>query len=328
MSELNNDSNTKRTSNGVEKYDCAIIGGGAAGFSAGVYTGRYNMSTAIFNKEFGGDTATAGTIENWIGDLEVDGYELMQRMKQHAESVGAEVIDQEVTEIEKKDDCFVIHTDKETYKAITVILGIGAERRKLGLPNEKELTGKGVHYCVTCDGPLYKGKTVAVVGGGDSAVKGANLVAEYVEKMFLIVRGDKLKAEPINQKRMEKLGDKVEVLYETEVEEIIAGENGMYDKVKLTKEYNGSKELDTDALFIEIGAVPNTELVDKFDIKKGDAGYLEVDNMMRTGEPGLFAAGDIVNHFGDFKQDITTAAMGAVAATSAYDYYKEHGEEC
>ncbi len=312
----------------MKKYNLIIIGTGAAGLSAGVYAGRYNMKTLIVGKEFGGETARAGEIENYPGEIGIDGYELMTKMKKHAEHVGAEVVTGEVERVEKIDDCFNVTIGDEIHHATSVVLGLGSERRRLGLVNEEELTGKGVHYCVTCDGPIYSGKTIAMVGGGDASVKGVNLVSEYVKKVYLIVRGDKMKAEPINISEMEKLGDKVEVLYETQVEEIIPNEKGMFDKVVLNKEVNGSKELDVDALFVEIGAVPNTDIVEPLHIEHDKTRYIEVDNMMRTSVPGVYAAGDIVNHFGHFKQDITAAATGAVAATSAYEYYKSNKDKC
>jgi len=312
----------------MEKYDLIVIGTGAAGLSAGVYAGRYNMKTLVVGKEFGGETAKAGSIENWPGDISVDGYELMSRMKKHAEHVGAKVIDGEVKKVEKDGDCFNVTIDDTTYHAGSIVLGLGSERRRLGLPNEKELTGKGVHFCVTCDGPIYSGRTIALVGGGDAAVKGVNLIAEYVEKIFLLVRGKEFRAEPINVTEMKKLGDKVEVLYETEVKEIVPNEKGLFEKVILTKEYNGSTDLNVDGLFIEVGAVPNTDIVEPLHLKHDATKYLEVDSMMRTSEPGVYAAGDIVNHFEHFKQDITASAMGAVAATSAYGYYKEHKGTC
>lgn len=311
----------------MEKYDVVIIGAGAAGLSAGIYAGRYNMKTVIINKEFGGETSKGGTIENWPGDIEVDGYELMSRMRKHAEKFNAKIVDGTVEKVEKNGDCFDITVGDVTYHTPSVVVALGAERRRLGLPNEDELTGKGVHFCVTCDGPIYAGRTVALVGGGDAAVKGAILMSEYVEKIYMLVRAKAMRAEPINQEKLKVLGDKVEILYETKVKEIVPNEKGFFGKVILDKEYNGSTDLDVDGLFIDIGAEPNTKTLDGLGVKTDKAGYLDVDNMMRTNIHGIFAAGDIMNHFGHFKQDITAAATGAVAATSAYEHYKDHGHD-
>ncbi len=307
-------------------YDLIIIGSGAAGLSAGIYSGRYRMKIAIFAGEFGGETAKAGAIENYPGFKSIDGYELMEKMREQAKDLGAEFIDEKVTAIKRDGHCFELSAGNKTYQANAIIFAVGAERKHLGLPNEKELTGRGVHYCVTCDGPVYSGKTIAMVGGGDASVKGVNLAAEYVKKIYLIVRGKEVIAEPINDEQLKKLGDKVEILLETEVKELV-GEKKL-EKIVLSKPYHGSADLIVDGVFVEIGAEPSVELAKSLGIELDEYGYVKADNMMRTNIDGVFAAGDIVNHFGRFKQDITAAAMGAVAATSAYEDHKIHGDLC
>ena len=167
------------------KYDLIIIGSGAAGLSAGIYAGRYRMRALVIGKEFGGETAKAGVIFNYPGFQSVDGYELMDLMKQQAAKLNIEMLDVEVASITRQGHRFTVTADKKIYEANAIILAIGAERRRLGLPNEKELTGRGVHYCVTCDGPVYTGKTVAVIGGGDASVKGVILEAEYAKRYSL-----------------------------------------------------------------------------------------------------------------------------------------------
>lgn len=307
-------------------YDIVIIGSGAAGLGAALYAGRYRMKVLVVSKEFGGETASAGKIENYPGAPSTDGYDLMNVMKKQAKELGVQFMDSEVTSITRQEHCFEVKTKNVTYQTHEVIFATGAERRRLGLPNEKELTGKGVHYCVTCDGPVYGGKTIALVGGGDASVKGAVLAAEYVNKIYLIIRGEDVPAEPINLDRMKKLGDKVVLLKETEVKEIV-GQNKL-ERLILSKPFNGSEELIVDGLFVEVGAVPNVELAKSLGVELDDHGYIKSDNMMKTNVDGVFAAGDTVNHFGPFKQDITAAAMGAVAATSAYNDHKIHGELC
>jgi len=167
-------------------YDVAIVGSGVAGLSAGLYCGRYLLDTIIFEKKPGGETATAGKIANYPGVKPIDGYELVKTMKEQAKEVGTEFKLGEVKKITKDDHCFSLETDEGVVNALTVIFAGGAEYRKLGLPNEKELTGKGVHYCVTCDGPIYTGKEIAIVGGGDSAIKAARLASEYAQKVYII----------------------------------------------------------------------------------------------------------------------------------------------
>lgn len=307
-------------------YDLIIVGSGAAGLAAALYSGRYRMKALVIGKEFGGETAKAGTIENYPGIKVVDGYELMEAMKQQAASLGVAMLDAEATEVKRQEHCFEVCANNTTYQAHTIIFAVGAERRRLGLPNERALTGKGVHYCVTCDGPVYTGKTIAMVGGGDASVKGVVLAAEYVKKVFLIVRGKAVTAEPITLERMQNLGDKIEVLLGTQVKKIV-GTNKL-EKVKLSRPFRDSDELVVDGLFVEIGADPNIALAQSIGVTRDKRGYLQTDSLMQTNIDGVFAAGDVVNHFGSFKQDITAAAMGAVAATSAYNDHKIHGELC
>ncbi|MBI4050299.1 MAG: FAD-dependent oxidoreductase [Candidatus Doudnabacteria bacterium] len=307
-------------------YDLVIIGSGAAGLGASVYAGRYRLNVLVIGREFGGETAKAGKIENFPGFESIDGFELMELMKKQSENLGVKVIDDEVKAIKRAEHCFEIKAGSEAYLANSIIFAMGTERRKLGLSREAELTGRGVHYCVTCDGPLFTGKTIAMVGGGDASIKGVNLAAQYAKKIYLIVRGKQVTAEPVNLEQMQKLGDKVELLLETEMKELV-GEKFL-EKVVLSKPHQDSTELKVDGLFVEIGAKPNVELARNLGIELDEAGYMKVDNMMRTNIDGVFAAGDTVNHFGRFKQDITAAAMGAVAATSAYEDHQIHGQLC
>ncbi len=317
---------TAAVENNFLQYDLAIIGSGAAGLGAALYAGRYRMKTVVIGKEFGGETAKAGTIENYPGVPHVDGYELMGAMKKQAAVLDVEFVSAEAVSSVRQPHCFEVMAKNVTYQVHHIILATGAERRRLGLPNEKELTGKGVHYCVTCDGPVYGGKTIAMVGGGDASVKGANLAAEYVEKVYLIIRGTDVTAEPINLEKLKSLGNKVEIISEMEVQEIVGKDK--LEKILLSKEFNGSRELVVDALFVEVGAVPNVEIAKSLGVTLDERNYIMVDNMMQTNIDGVFAAGDAVNHFGAFKQDITAAALGAVAATSAYNDHKIHGELC
>ncbi len=303
-------------------YDLIIVGSGAAGLAAALYAGRYKMKTLVIGEAFGGETSTAGKIENYPGVLSIDGYDLMNIMKSQAVGLGTKLAKGRVEKIKNQDGFFKVFTEDEEFQGTTVILAFGSRRRHLNLPNEKELVGKGVHYCWTCDGPLYGGKTVAMVGGGDSSVKGVNFLEEYAEKIYLISREQELRAEPVNMEQMKKLGDKVEVILANQVQEIV-GQN-MLEKIVLSKTYHGSSELKIDGLFVEIGFDPDITLSKQLGVELDEKHYMKVDNMMKTNVAGVFAAGDATNHFGSFKQDITAAAMGAVAATSAYEYFKSH----
>lgn len=310
----------------MNRYDLIVVGSGAAGLAAALYAGRYKMKTLVLEGDFGGETATAGSIENYPGIQKIDGYELMKTMKEQGLALGVGFEDGWAERIEKDGKCFRVFTKEKEYHSSTVILAIGSRRRHLGLQREEELTGKGLHYCWTCDGPLYGGKVVAMVGGGDSSVKGVNFLAEYADKVYLIVRDKKVTAEPVNEERMKGLGDTVEVLLGTEVTELIG--KPMLKKIKLSRPYKDSDELAVDGLFVEIGFDPDTSLADQIGVKTDKQNYLQVNNRMETSVSGVFAAGDGTNHFGNFKQDITAASLGAVAATSAYEYLVSHPEAC
>ncbi len=308
-------------------YDLIIIGTGASGLSAAIYAGRYKMKTLVIGKEFGGETSTAWIISNYPGLPEIDGYELMTRMRDQAKTTGAEILEGEVSRIVKQGHCISVFVGENEYQGKTLIFALGTERRKLGLSNEKSLVGKGVHYCVTCDGPLYTGKTIAIVGGGDASVKGANLAGVYAKKVYLITREKELHAEPINYDMMKKLGDKVDVIYDSQVEEIVSKSSGLGLEKIVLNTGGKSGELKIDGLFVEIGAVPNVELAKSIGVELDERGYIKVDNFMQTNIDGVFAAGDTTNHFGAFKQDITAAATGAMAATSAFKDLGLHGSE-
>ncbi len=299
--------------------DVVIVGSGMAGLTAALYAGRYELKALVIGHEFGGATSTAWTVENYPGFKSIDGYDLMMKVKEQVEALGAKIVSDKIVKIEKIETGYDL-TGKsgEHYEAKTLLFANGAARRKLGLPKEGEFAkGKGVHYCTTCDGPLYKGKTIGVVGSGDASVKGMNLAVQYAEKIYSIVRGDKLKAEPINYSRLEPhLGHKVEILFKTKVEELLG--DSRLTAVKLSD----GRELALDGLFVEIGAVPEVEIAQEIGVILDEYGYIAVDNEMKTNVEGIFAAGDVTNFFGHFKQDITAAAMGSVAATSAFNYIK------
>lgn len=310
-------------------YDLIVVGSGAAGLSAAIYAGRYKMRTLVFGDVFGGYTTIAGPIGNYPGYIEIDGFDLVMKMKEQAEALGAQIKDDKVVSVERPDSCFTVNTEGgDSYRATAVVFATGSEHRRLGLPNEEALTARGVHYCATCDGPVYSGKTIAMVGGGDSSVKGVNLTAEYAKKIYLITREKEIRAEPINQEQMEGLvaAGKVEIIPENEVAEIVGTEH--LEKIILKSPFNGSTELDVAGLFIEIGATPRSHLAKDIGVALDERGHITVTPMMITNIPGIFAAGDVTPLFGGFKQDITAAAMGAVAATSAYQYYKTHGNQC
>ncbi len=307
-------------------FDTIIIGGGAAGLSAAIYAERYLMKTLVLEgREPGGETATAWIIENYPGIPSIDGYDLIKAMKAQAEGPLTTFVSDYASEVLLQDHCFTVKSESgQDFWGKTIIFAHGSRRRRLGLPNEKRLLGHGVSYCITCDAPLYKDKVVAIVGGGDASVKGACLASQYSAKIYFITREKNIKAEPANMEIFNKKNN-IEIIYETEVKELLGKE--YLSGIVLNRSYKGSEKLEVQGIFIEIGSEPNSSLPKSLGVKVDESGYIEVDAMMRTSVHGVYAAGDITNATGSFKQDIVAAAQGAIAATSAYRDLGLHGNQ-
>ena len=302
-------------------FDVLIGGQGAAAFSAGMYAARYQIKPLIVGSQFGGETATGGLIENYPGYPEIDGFELMLKFREHVEKYGVPIVDDKLIEARRISDGFeVLGESGDSYRARSLILAIGRERRSLWLEHEAEWTGRGVSYCSTCDAPLHRGNTVAVVGGGDSAVKGAVLISKYAEKVFIIYRRDRFtRPEAVNLSQLDE-ADNVERLFETNVVELIGSDETGLRAIRLDRPHQGSDVLEVDGLFIEIGADPRKDLAVQLGASINDLDEVIVDKYMQTNVPGLLAAGDLTDASGDLKQTITAAAQGSLAATAAYEY--------
>ena len=308
------------------QYDVIIVGQGAAAFAAGLYAARYQMKAVVIGETFGGETAIGGLIENYPGYTGIDGFELMMNMKQQVEAYGVQIVDERVKTITRENDCFEIRADDAVYQGASIILAVGRERRKLGLPHEDAWTGKGVSFCATCDAPLYRGKVAAVLGGGDAAVEGAILLGKYATKTYIIYRGESFtRPEPISVKLLEESPNVEQVLKANVVK--LLGEDGLTGVV-VDQQSNGTRDLALDGLLIEIGADPRVELALQLGVKLTEQGEVAVDKMMHTSVEGIFAAGDLTDASGALKQTITAAAQGAIAATSAYAYASEHPDAC
>ena len=309
------------------QYDVLIAGQGAAAFSAALYAARYQLKPVMFGALFGGETATGGLIENYPGFPEIDGFELMMKFREQADKYEVPIVDENVTGVEKQEDCFVVTTDQgNVYQGASVILAIGRERRKLGLPHEDEWTGRGVSFCSTCDAPLYRDGVVGVVGGGDAAVKGAALLGKYARQVYVIYRRDRFtRPEAVNLRQMEESSNVQPIMEATVV--ALKGTDGL-SGVVLDREYDGSRELELDGLFVEIGADPRVELANQLGLELNEVDEITVDKLGRTSLEGVFAAGDVTDASADLKQTITAAAAGALAATGAYGYVSEHGNRC
>ena len=308
-------------------YDLLIIGQGAAAFAAALYAARYQIKPAVIGETFGGETATGGMIENYPGYPEIDGFDLMLKFREQADKYEVPVIDDKVVGLENADGHYTATTfGGDTYTGASVLLAVGRERRKLGLEHEEEWTGKGVSFCSTCDAPLHRGNVVAVVGGGDAAIKGAVLLTRYAQKIYVIYRGSRFtRPEPANLRALGEAGN-AETLFNTNVV-ALKGEDGL-SSIVLDREYEGSTEIAVHGIFLEIGADPRSELAVQLGVDLNELDEVVVDRRMRTNVPGVFAAGDLTDASGELKQTITAAAQGALAAATAYEYITEHNEAC
>lgn len=309
------------------QYDIVIAGQGAAGFAAALYAARYQTKVAVIGETFGGETAIGGSIENYPGYVDIDGFDLMMHFRAQAEKYEVPIVDDKVSKIVNVGACYEVETEYGgKYQAQTVILAVGRERRKLGLAQEEEWTGRGVSFCSVCDAPLHRDNTVAVVGGGNAAVEGAVLLAKYATQVYLIYRGAEFfRPERIIVEELNRTANVTQLL-ETNVVEL-KGEDGL-EGIVLDKRHNGSNELVVDGIFIEIGADPRAELPKQLGVALNDEEEVIVDKHMRTNVPGIFAAGDLTDASGDLKQTVTAAAQGAVAASTAYKYVMEHPQAC
>ncbi|MCP3685627.1 MAG: FAD-dependent oxidoreductase [bacterium] len=297
-------------------YDLIILGGGAAGLTAAIYAVRYRLKTLIISKDVGGLILEAHKVENWPGVKSTTGNDLMKDFKEHALKLGVEIAEGEIVDIEKKDNVELKDNKGKIYESKSLILALGTQRRKLNVQGEAEFLGKGVSYCAVCDAPFFKDKTVAVIGGNDSAANAALLLAEHAKKVYIIYRKEKIRAEPINLERVEK-SEKIEIINNSNVTEI-TGTN-FVEKAKL----DSGKEIELNGIFIEIGSTPTTVLLSKIKVETDDRGYIKVNEKMETNAEGVFAAGDITTGSGGLRQLVTAASEGAIAATSAFPYVRK-----
>jgi len=300
-------------------FDVAIIGIGAAGYTAAIYAARYKLSTFLVGEEEGGMGVTAAEVGNWPGDIEVTGPDLMERMKKHVASFPEVTFKQmRVQKVEKTSVGFRLTlADGKNEEAKTVIFATGSNKRHLNVPGEKEFAGKGVSYCATCDGFFFKGKTVAVVGGGDAAVEGAAIVAQAAKKLYLIHRRSEFKAEPYWINKLKEKNNVTFVL-ERQIKEIKG--DARVTGLLLDKPFEGSDTLAVDGVFVEVGATPAVELPLQIGCALDERGYLKVDAAMQTTVPGAFAAGDVSGGSNHFAQFVTAAGEGAVAVSGVFGF--------
>ncbi|MBN1377066.1 FAD-dependent oxidoreductase [Candidatus Woesearchaeota archaeon] len=297
-------------------YDIIIIGGGAAGLTAGIYSQRYNLRTVIVTEHVGGLALNAYNICNFPSYQNVPGIELMKKIEEHARNEGVEFFMGRVEQIKKEKDKFIIITPEKSLEAKKIILAIGTKQRRLNFENGDKFLGRGISYCATCDASLFRNKEVGVVGGGNSALTSALLLSEYAEKVYIIHRKKEFsRADPAWVKQVNE-NKKIECIFETEVSKIMGKE------FLESAELSNGKILKIDGLFVEAGSIPNKEVLNQTGIKTNENGYIITDDEQRTNIEGIYAAGDITNN--KLKQIITACAGGAIAAYQAYkDISKE-----
>lgn len=305
------------------EFDFLILGAGVAGLAAGMYGARLGLKTLVLGSThgselpIGGVITTTDVVENYPGFIRLTGTELSEKIREHAESYDLVTIKKEKAESVQKDGKkFIVKTKKSEYSAKTILFATGTKWRELNVPGSNEFRNKGVAYCALCDSPLYKNKTVAVVGGSDSAAKDALLLSEHAKKVYIIYRGEKIRPEPINFERV-SANKKIEIINNANIIEIKGDK--VVKSVVLDRKYNGKNELELDGVFVAIGHIVLSDLAKNLGVKLNQKSEIILDHKTsETNIGGVFAAGDVADK--PFKQAITGVAEGCTAAYSAYEF--------
>ena len=310
-----------------KNYDFIVLGGGGTGLAAAMYAARLEMKTLVLGYSHGTELPIGGVItsthlvENYPGFIHISGQELAKKLEEHAKAYPLVTLKEEkAIEIKKTKAGFAVTTNKGEYLGKTILFATGTKWKKLeGVKGSKEFENKGVNYCALCDGPLFRNRVVAVIGGSDSAAKDALLLAEYAKKVYIIYRGEQIHPEPINFDRIQK-NKKIEIINNTNIKEIKGGES--VTSVLLDKSFKGKKELNVDGVFVAIGYVVLSELAKQLGVKLNKSEEIIINHMTsETNVPGVYAAGDVTDK--PFKQLITGVADGCTAAYSAYEHIKK-----
>jgi alkyl hydroperoxide reductase subunit F len=304
-------------------FDLIIIGASAAGISASIYAARRRLNFKVVSNDFGGEVATSGEIENWPGIIHTNGIELADMFRKHADANNVVIDEGKTVENVKKENGVFIISGKNSdglqfeEKSKTVIVATGVHPKSLNIPGEKELKNKGVSYCSVCDGPLFVGKIVAIVGGGNSALESAIMLSEIVSKIYLINKNQKFKGEQVLIDKVSQ-NNKVEIIYEAKTSKIF-GENFVNGLEYIDK--NGKPtELSVEGIFVHIGRIANSSFVEG--IEFNEIGEIKVDLLGQTSIPGLYAAGDVTNI--PYKQIVIASGQGVTALLSAVDYLNKN----
>ena len=296
-------------------YDIVIVGAGPAGLTAAIYARRASKKVLVLEaKSYGGQIINTLDIENYPVEAHISGFDFATKLYNQAKDLGAEIIFEKVVDINDKDNIKEIITTKNTYSAKAVIIATGSENRKLGLSNEDELVGKGISYCATCDGAFYKEKTVAVVGGGNTALEDALYLADVASKVYLIHRRDEFRGEESTVSHL-KEKDNIEFVYNSNVTKLNANER--LKSIEITNIDGSIKTIDVDGLFVAVGRIPENQNFAKL-INLDESGYVKAGEDCITNVAGIFVAGD--NRIKEVRQLVTATSDGAIAATNAVKY--------
>lgn len=306
-----------------ELCDLIIIGAGPAGLGASIYASRYKLNHIVIGTEIGGQVVEAASIENYAGFASISGRELMEKFREQTEELGTKIIQDCAVKITKENELFEVRTNTDNvFRSRSLIFALGMKPRKMNIPGEEELVGKGVSYCATCDAMFFRGKDVAVIGGGDSAATEALHLTEFANKVYLLYRDGSLKFEPYWADKINQ-NQKIEMVASNNITAIRGSENQRVAAV--TYDYAGEKkELPVQGVFIEIGSVPGVAIAKDLGVMTDDQDYIIVDQTQATNISNVYAAGDVTTGSNKFRQIITAVSEGAVAAGSVYRALKLH----
>ena len=296
--------------------DLIIIGASAAGMSAAIYAARAGLDFLLIGKGDGGNTAKAGLVENYLGFPKLSGLELLGTFKKHLEEYQVKIIQEEVQSLKKEEVGFLIKTDKQEHQAKTVLIATGANPKKINIPGEKEFFNKGISYCETCDGPLFSGKNVAVIGSGNSAVKAALSLSKTAKEVFILSANEELKTAKVYLDSLSETGN-IKIIYQTNTFEFF-GDNVLEGLRYKDLSSNEDKELRINGAFIYIGLNPNSGFIDKESGILNERNEITTDKLGKTKVPGLFAAGDVTD--GPYRQISIAVGEGTKAALSVIEY--------
>jgi thioredoxin reductase (NADPH) len=296
-------------------YDVIIIGGGSAGLTAAIYAGRLGLKTLLLTKDIGGQALLTDSIQNYPGFIDISGLDLMRKFHEQALLYGVKILFEEVKEIKEKDGvCFTVKTTRGEYDTCALILAFGKTPRDLGVEGEERLKSRGVSYCAICDGPLFKGKDVAVVGSSEPAVEAALLLSDLASKVYLIHKLPKILA---SDELVEALRRKTNVVFMPECEVVRINGDAFVESISVKERGGEIRDIAVQGVFVEMGYVAKTDLV-KHLVQLNAKNEIVTAKDGSTSHPGIFAAGDVTDM--PYKQVVISAAQGAIAALSAYNY--------